>query len=406
MLLKYKQDPWNIPTKRDPLHPWIRPTELPPPIPDAVLGALMEDVTNFLYHTIPPFHEDSEGAEKSFQEPRAFIRTKTRALIAIPGIAELWETHLVDGLPRMCSEVAMGKSLRILSELIEELHLNFEVGEDDVLDFMTFSSKYSPTPEAGDPKYLSGREMMERWQITPAQLGDKCLMRLSVFLWNKEIGGFESIDEFIPDGHDIKLRSHENPDCNALYHRWEKPNIWFLVPQWWYFRKSDVSLFEILEKLPLGDISDAEILEWLTHDELIERWKINPYKLQTLVLSGELSSYCYEPKKGISKIFENGTFLHWCVHYRSLTTWIFNRMEVDKFRQDHRELFPANPYDEYRSDSRRLVAAWVRREPYLTKHEVIKRLKNTRFFNLSDETLWRYVKDLLPKQSAGRPRKK
>ena len=78
------------------------------------------------------------------------------------------------------------------------------------------------------------------------ELADEDLM-LPVYLWNRKTKGMARINEKITR-YELISAFQEDPLPWIAHSKQPLPNVWFAVPQWWWFKRVDVELFEKLQQ--------------------------------------------------------------------------------------------------------------------------------------------------------------
>jgi len=378
-------NPWGNGTLEQAL-PWDEQSELPLEIPETALEAFNKDLVNYVAEWIVPFHEDPTGNEKMLPEARAFVSDKVRALLPDADLAEKWERYWFDKLPGLLSSTAMRMSIDMLSNLLKALNLPYKVSEEDVRDFGVFDKKYSLVPETRSPEWISGLEVMNKWNLSPTEFAQRCFSVLPIFLWSQDLRDFEFIGRRVISHDDILYYQRTSKE----FLKWRvRPNLWLCTPQWWYFRKSDVEFFEKLQELTTGKS------KWQSCDEVADRWDASLAMIQSAIAKKKhpLKAYRLDSEAGLEIVTER--FLRDNTQIDPLTRCLFQLQDVKDFEKkmlNKRFLGLSS-----RGDNKRLVIQRARslkeKNPHLNKTQIISIIYDEGLVDVTEESIKRYLKN-------------
>lgn len=145
---------------------------------------------------------------------------------------------------------------------------------------------------------------------------------------------------------------NQDPDWWIRYHSKayinDLPNIWFSIPQWWWCKLEHVQFYEKLEhvkairgKQESSIIKNAAELhvtsEWISPDEVMEKWKMALVDLELRVRKMRLPIYHLDKKDGIQLRSEEALSRSASLfNYGPLHGCLFKSMDVKKLeRKDH-----------------------------------------------------------------------
>ena len=194
-----------------------------------------------------------------------------------------------------------------------------------------FDAIYDVHHKETDRAWISGTELLDRWEMEPEELARNAPGWLPVHLWSKQAGEMVVVNKQIP----LLLESLRYPLCppNATTklppgQSFRSPL--FAWPEWWWFRKEDVEFCEKV-KQELRERVRPLTTEWETVEEVQQCWNNIPVTtLEEQVIKKGLRAYFLSAKKGIIQADE--TFLT-----RSLGFGIPRNIHQCMFKQSERE---------------------------------------------------------------------
>jgi len=345
----------------------------------------------------------------ALEEGIKFIERKSSEWFPNSADAGIRKGILLDKLPNLVASCMEGT---LLVELKGDLHewgfTSFELAKSFLRDSLTLLVEFDLNQPRRGENWVFGSELCARWNITPREMMVYA-KRLPVFLFSRISNSWIRITDRIPEP-EVVDNFHEDPQGWINLHS-TIPMLRFTVPDWWQLEIEYVEFFQNLEGLVSAELSADKILEFWTPDEVVERWGITMKELEGFVLVHGLAVHRLDSENGVVRDVDPRDTSWSPVDRRGKTRCLFKLAEIEEFRKKHRDLFKTetktriNLFTEYRMDARKLVKVWLLPDPNLTKQQVINRLQETHLFNVEPDTLWEYVKDLMPKQKAGRPRR-
>ena len=325
---KREPNPWGDGTDDVALRPWdMSVLQLLPPI---------EDITRFWNQMVEFVARDirQTGRSKSVVD-HAKVSASVEKFCgsyfpepipeaACSRLAELVKEHL----DKRINE----REIRRLSALIKELKLPYVVTAADVAQYKEFVAAYDIAHSENSPDWLSGPDLLQKWEVTPAQFAARWNGLLPSYLWNRQSGRFECVT-----GHVRAFRSFletHGSDSSDL-HTTRRPPLWFSVPQWRHFRREEVEFFEKTHPGFTKKYGPIYSLLWLDFSELMQRWLCKPIIIETAVRKAGLPAYLLNPIKGISRATDDDLTRHLEIGPPLKLLCLFNLNDVRQFEADH-----------------------------------------------------------------------
>jgi|SRR5271157_2239191 len=196
--------------------------------------------------------------------------------------------------------------------------------------------------------WMRGSKLLSKWGMTAEELANS-FIRFPVYMWNKKKACMEPINEKITRCSEI-LEFQRDP--HMWIDVWPKPipNMWFSVPQWWLCKAEHIEFYEKLEQekaIRTGKSSDiiknaAELQatqEWISPDEVMEKWKIPLVDLELRVRKMTLPVYYLDRKEGIHlKSEEALSRSASLLNYGPLHDCLFKSVDVKKYASRHQAI--------------------------------------------------------------------
>jgi len=190
--------------------------------------------------------------------------------------------------------------------------------------------------------------------------------------------------------------------------------IWYLVPEWWWFKLVHVEFQEKLNIELARKIMPT--YKWLTPEEVCSRWRVSLYKLEEYVRDKGLSPYRLNgdeiqdvrPEEWAKPVgpLQVGISFSQCL-FRTEDVQAFERELVKQAHDDPNK-------KELGLDQRGLDRLQVQDQarefryhrPDLPRKDVVNLLRDqSPGISYTDETVLKWIKPLFPPQKGGRPRK-
>jgi hypothetical protein len=192
-------------------------------------------------------------------------------------------------------------------EMLSDFGLVYDLNFQDMCMYWQFLETYNISLALPAEIWVSGRELLQRWQTAPRELADR-ILPFPIYLWNKKIGREKRINDEITPYTDI-LEFQSDPVSWFTDHVLP-PDIWYSIPQYWWFKRPDIEFFEKLEhqKPTKGSsiIKNADLKissAWLSLSEVKARWLgASMSKLTNLIIDGSLPLYGLNQEDGVHLI--------------------------------------------------------------------------------------------------------
>jgi len=317
----------------------------------------------------------------------------------------------------------------VLSEAIRAIGLSYEPTVEDVRDFIKFAGEYELDLKqiTNDQDLFPASELSVRWECSPDDLFRSLSSLLPVYLFHKNSQSLVRINDLIRSAMD-KLKSSQEPYSWLPERTQKEGNISFAFPWFWVLSAREL---HFLERLPpktesiwqppliLNRHLDVSF-EWITWDEILERWNIKNRRLEDFILDLGLAAYWLTPLNGIEAapddiILYQGQRGDW---FRREQNVLFAREDVWAFEEKYgsgkyrrgkspRMILRVNPAKLRAVD---LILEALRSNPDMTTTEVTPYLREKAPLMFgpaypTDRTIKEYVKDLTLRVQEGRPRK-
>jgi hypothetical protein len=264
-------------------------------------------------------------------------------------------------------------------------------------DFFVFCQEYDmeahPRPKC---EWLQGRDLMHRWGVTGDQFsgllkGVPGQMWLSGFLVDRTTKQMIR-EEAAKDKELRKLGYRDSIDHGQAHKRNQAPdlNTYLETPAVWWFKRSEYEFYEKCNQDIRRRLLDSKSLllttNWLSVDELRERWEIGPFSnrrftLEDLIIHKGLVGYALWGYHGFGRmdpVAVRRPSSLFAVDSDRLFGVMFRMRDVHRVEAVHgKELFGLGDKEVWELRLVDYVTGWKRRHPHsLQKCDIMRLLRS------------------------------
>ncbi len=308
-----------------------------------------------------------------------------------------------------------------LAEAVRKIGFSYEPTAKDVHDYIKFAREYEHDPKniISDEDVFPVTGLSQRWEYPLNDLLRKLPYVLPIYVFHKNSKRLVRVNDQIESAIE-KLNKPKKAQVEG--------NISFAFPWFWVVSMREL---QFLERLPRrrGSVWPPNLIfnqdlepsfEWITWDEILERWNIKNRRLEDFILDLGLAAYTLSTHNGIEAapediILKRGQRADWFprehhVLFAREDVWAFEEKygsAKDRRGKSPRAILRVNPVKLRAID---IIREGLRSDPHMTQTRAVTRVREkepTMFGPLypNDRTIKRYTKGLPLNRRAGRPKK-